>query len=222
MTTLRIYDIGDGEVLALDLRHLFDLLAPRSLEASWKVSPVRVEYPTLGRSFDEFMVTGKGGDQLERLAASGMLVSGPALAEYAHGTPQVIWGQFVATHHEQTGTWVVIRAIDSTFYEVTTSDDMVLAKIRSTYKDVRVASGPVASAPIPRVPREGTRRMYQIDWFRDGEKVSKWALHADDEQDAIARVEAKCAVHPEVDFPRDGTTARVLLINFPYNPEDYA
>jgi hypothetical protein len=36
MTTLRIYDYRNG-VLALDLRDLIDLLAPRSIEASWGV-----------------------------------------------------------------------------------------------------------------------------------------------------------------------------------------
>jgi hypothetical protein len=35
----------------------------------------------------------------------------------------------VATLPEQMDAWVVIRAIDSTFYEVTTSDEEVLAKI---------------------------------------------------------------------------------------------
>jgi hypothetical protein len=149
MTTLRIYDLRDGGVLALDLRDLIDLLAPRSLESSWTVSPVKVENPTLGRGFDEFMVTGQRGDELERLAAGGSLVSGPMPAEYAHAIHQVIWGQFVATFPEQTDAWIVIRAIDSTFYEVTTSDDMVVAKIMSAYKDVRVPSGPVASTPVP-------------------------------------------------------------------------
>jgi len=41
MTTLRISDYRD-HVLALGLRDLIDLLAPRSLEASWTVSPVRL------------------------------------------------------------------------------------------------------------------------------------------------------------------------------------
>jgi hypothetical protein len=37
MATLRIYDYDNG-VLAVDLRHLLDLLAPRSLEATWTVT----------------------------------------------------------------------------------------------------------------------------------------------------------------------------------------
>lgn len=159
MTTLRIYDLRNGRGLALDLRDLIDLLAPRSLEASWTVSPVNVECPTLGRSIDQFEMTGPGRpgqDLLEVLAANGSSVSGVTFSEAAHEARQVIWGQFVATQPEQKDAWVVIRAIDSTFYEITTSDEMVLAKIRSAYKDVRVALGPVTSAPIPRVPHEGT------------------------------------------------------------------
>ena len=109
MTTLRIYDYRDSGVLALDLRDLVGLLVPRSLEANWTVLPVRLKYPELGRTLDEFMVTGPGGDQLERLAASGSSVGGQLFAEYARATHQVIWGQFVATVPEQVGPWVVIK-----------------------------------------------------------------------------------------------------------------
>jgi hypothetical protein len=155
MTTLRIYDYRHG-VLALDLRDLIDVLAPRSIEASWTVSPVKLENPELGRSIDEFMITGPGRPSegaLELLASGGSSVSGLKFAEYAHATWQVIWGQFVGILPAQSDIWVVIRAIDSTFYEVTTSDDVVLAKIKSAYKDVRVASGPVASTRIIETPR---------------------------------------------------------------------
>jgi hypothetical protein len=157
MTTLRIYDLREGRVLALDLRDLIDLLAPHSLEASWIVSPVKVEDPTLGRTFDQFeTVPGLAGeDNLETVAINGAAVNGIALSKYAHETRQVIWGQFVATLPEQADVWVAIRAIDSTFYEVSTSDEEVLARIRSAYQDVRVAPGPVFSTPFPQLPREG-------------------------------------------------------------------
>jgi hypothetical protein len=142
MTTLRIYDYRDNGALALDLRDLIDLLAPRSLRANWTVAPVTLNDPKLG-PVDEFMMTGPrdpGEDQLELLAASGVSVTGAKLAEAARAAFQVIWGQFTATLPEQSDAWVVIRAIDSTFYEVTSSDQFVLSAIRSTYKDVRAAS----------------------------------------------------------------------------------
>ncbi len=153
MTTLRIYDCRE-HALAVDLRDLIDLLAPRSLEASWTASPVRMNHPDRGISVDEFLMTGTGKpgqDQLEQLAASGSSVSGARISEAAHEAWQVIWGQFTATLPELSDAWVVIRAIDSTFYEVTSSDDAVLNAIRSTYKDVRAAPGPVTSAPIERI-----------------------------------------------------------------------
>jgi hypothetical protein len=153
MTMLRIHDYRNG-VLALDLRDLIDLLAPRSLEANWIVSPVTLNYPQLDRSLDNFMMTGPGEpgqDQLEQLAASRSSVNGIMISEAAHAAWQVVWGQFVATLPGQKESWVVIRAIDSTFYEVTSADEVVLNAIRSAYKDVRVAPGPATSAPIERV-----------------------------------------------------------------------
>ena len=77
------------------------------------------------------------------------------MAELAKATDQVIWGEFVAVLPQQNGIWVTARAIDSTFYEVTTVDATVLDTIKSTYKDVRVATGPVTSAPIAEIPPEG-------------------------------------------------------------------
>jgi hypothetical protein len=82
MATLRIYNY-DGGVLAVDLRHLFDLLVPRSLQATWTVSPVEGE---------EFFATGQGGDQLDALARNRSPVSGAILAELAKATVQVIGG----------------------------------------------------------------------------------------------------------------------------------
>jgi len=153
MTTLRIYDYRDTGVLALGLRDLIDLLAPRSLEASWTVSPVRLNCPEHG-PIDEFMVTGPGDpgeDQLERFAANGSSVSGARFADAVHEAWHIIWGQFTGTFPQQSDAWVVIRVIDSTFYEVTSSDEAVLNTIRSTYKDVRVALDPVTSVPIDRI-----------------------------------------------------------------------
>ncbi|GLR87622.1 hypothetical protein [Bradyrhizobium iriomotense] len=100
------------------------------------------------------MMTGSGEpgqDQLEQLAAGGFPTNGTVLLGAAREAWQVIWGRFTATLPGQSDAWVIIRAIDSTFYEVTSSDEAVLNIIRSTYKDVRVTPGPVTSAPIERI-----------------------------------------------------------------------
>lgn len=138
MTTLRIYDLKQ-HVLALDLRDLLRLLAPRSFEANWVVSTVKSSKPR----HEWFEATGEGGEQLEELAQHNAQLSGSELAALAENTQQVIWGEFVGSEQTQTDkTWVTIRAIDSTFYEIDTDDEAVLSKINSIYKDVRTGEAP--------------------------------------------------------------------------------
>lgn len=138
MKTLRVYDLND-HVLALDLRDLLRLLAPRSLETNWVVSRVKSSKP----GHEWFEATGEGGEQLEGLAKDNAQLSGSELAALAENTWQVIWGEFVGWAPTQSDKpWVIIRAVDSTFYEVDTDDETVLSKISSTYKDFRVGEPP--------------------------------------------------------------------------------
>lgn len=141
MTTLRIYDLKQ-HVLALDLRDLLRLLAPGSFEANWVVSTVKSSKP----GHEWFEATGEGGEQLEELARHDARLSGSELAALAETTRQVIWGEFVGWGPTRSDrTWMTIRAIDSTFYEIDTDDEAVLSKINATYKDVRTGEAPVTS-----------------------------------------------------------------------------
>ncbi|WP_237151781.1 hypothetical protein [Oryzibacter oryziterrae] len=132
MTKLRVYDEHD-HLLALDLRDLLKLLAPRSLAARWTVAPVR-EADGEAR----FEATGEEGERLERLAQVGATVTGQELAAMAAKVGQVIWGEFVGMETTAPGSpWVIIRAIDSTCYEIETDDMAVLNKVKVTYRQVR-------------------------------------------------------------------------------------
>ncbi|KAA0695593.1 hypothetical protein DTW90_21630 [Neorhizobium sp. P12A] len=88
----------------------------------------------------------KGGEWLEGLAQDDGELSGSDLVTIAENTRQVIWGEFVGSAPTQSNKpWVVIRAVDSTFYEIDSDDEAVLNKIRSTYKDVRTGEAPTTS-----------------------------------------------------------------------------
>ncbi len=138
MITLRIYDLDRG-FLALDLRHLLDLLSPRSLQASWVISTVKC----LGTGWEWFEATGETREALESLAQDDSVLTGRDMVQLAKNTRQVIWGKFTGMFPVASDeAWVTIQAIDSTFYEVTSADERVLSKIRSTYKDVRPADRP--------------------------------------------------------------------------------
>ncbi|GES53735.1 hypothetical protein Rhsp01_63510 [Rhizobium sp. NBRC 114257] len=141
MATLRIYDLRE-HVLALDLRDLLRILAPQSLEASWIVSTVKSSKP----GYEWFEATGEGGEQLERLAQDNSQLSGSDLAALAENTRQVIWGEFIGLASTRLDkAWVIIRAIDSTYYEVASEDETVLNKIGFAYKDVRAGEARVTS-----------------------------------------------------------------------------
>ena len=98
MTTLRIYDLKQ-EVLALDLRDLLRLLAPKSLEANWIVSTVKSSTP----GHEWFEATGEGGERLEGLAQNNAQLSGSDLAALPENTRQVIGASSSACRtHNQT------------------------------------------------------------------------------------------------------------------------
>ena len=130
MEKLRIFDLDDFG-LAFDLRDVLLVLAPRSLAAKWTI-----------RTPDawSFEATGAGGERLEELAEVSAQISGDELLAIADYTVQVIWADFVgALFDEPSQEWLIIRAVDSSFFEIETSDPAALATIRSAFKDVRVA-----------------------------------------------------------------------------------
>ena len=138
MSVLEIHDKkpatnGLGSFLSFDLRDIINQLAPLSLQAVWIVCPVK-----FFKSDEElFEATDVGGKSLEKLAESDSLISGLELAAIAEKTRQVIWGQFIGHLPNSSEPWVVISAIDSTFYEIISDDETVLSKIRSGFSDIR-------------------------------------------------------------------------------------
>lgn len=132
MATLRIYDL-DGGALAVHLSQLIDLLAPKSLDAEWTVAPIRSD------GEDKFEATGSGAEELEELVETFMPISGMALLIVSTNTHQIVWGEFIAILPGESGPWLTLRAIDSTFYEIGTDDEAVLNALRSAFKDVRNA-----------------------------------------------------------------------------------
>lgn len=137
MPTLRIHDLDDG-MLAVELRRLIELLAPRSLRGAWRILQM-----TPGLPPGKFEANGRGGEQLEALAVIGVRIRGHTLAALAKETNQVIWGEFAGSLYGTKGApWVTIRFIDSTFCEVETYDEAVLDTIKSSFRDVRQGDAP--------------------------------------------------------------------------------
>ncbi|MFK3963376.1 hypothetical protein ACI2KT_07290 [Ensifer adhaerens] len=135
MKTLRIYGPPEA-ALPFDLRDILQRLATRSLRASWRVSAV-------GAGYQWFDATGPGGDVLESWAQSGSMIEGRHLAAAAQDVLQIIWGEFTGfLPGTPNSPWIVIRAIDSTFYEITTDDETVLQRVETGFQGARRSDAP--------------------------------------------------------------------------------
>jgi hypothetical protein len=91
---------------------------------------------------DEFMVSGAdAADELEKLAKSRMVISGQRLIEIAKDVRQIIMGEFRGYETtSSTAPWIIVIAFDSTWFEVRSTDDAALARLKVAFKDVRPVS----------------------------------------------------------------------------------
>jgi hypothetical protein len=120
VTLLSIWDDADG-VLALDLKDLMALVAPRDLNDLWFVRGVE--------ALDE-------ENALNRLSDSKTPIQGSDLAALAQKVDQVIDGEFGCPASAEP-TRVLFRAVDSTCWEVVTDDEQLLRRVRAQFRDVR-------------------------------------------------------------------------------------
>jgi len=122
MNGVMIKDLeSERRVLAVDLRHVLSTLGPRALASDWQVREVWAE----------------GDSKAELEAFDGrQSVPGSRLAALAQNVSQVIDGEFSAFESGQKVPWVVVEAVDSTYYAVRSDDSAVLAQIRSAFHDV--------------------------------------------------------------------------------------
>jgi hypothetical protein len=134
MPTLQIHDmLTDHGVLAVDLRHVLAALKQRAANAGWEIGAVTAFEEDLWAIGDEDAVL-----KLGAMATSGERVPGQILKALANKISQVIWGEFRAFDHAKLTPWVIIRAIDSSFYEVQSEDLDVIKSIWSAFTDVRI------------------------------------------------------------------------------------
>jgi len=127
MPTLTIHDTDPAGCLAFDLRDILAVLRPYAENADWEVD----------HADEDFRATGKDTRPIRALVDSGERVSGKILSSLAEDIHQVIWGEFRAFKGSATTPWTIVRAIDSSYFEIETNDDEVVALIQQRFNCVR-------------------------------------------------------------------------------------
>jgi hypothetical protein len=124
MHTIKIRDlVPGGGYLAFDLRHVLEALGEPALESSWRIEGLWATDDTEAK-------------QLESLADRHQRVSGRALKDAADNVVQVIDGRFTAFALGQDEPWVIVEAIDSSYYTVRSREQAILETIRDRFRDV--------------------------------------------------------------------------------------
>jgi len=125
VTGVEIHDRAPAGPLAFDLRDILAALGARPRTLSWTCSGVEC--------------VGDGAGELHRIADSGTDVDGATLARLAASISQVMDGDFFGRREPGAPPDIIIKAVDSTLWEVFADAD-ALAAIRRRFADVRPAA----------------------------------------------------------------------------------
>ena len=123
MRGITITDHNDGNVLTVDLVDILHVLGSCIEDTEWEIAAVEAVGTT-------------AADKLQRLGDSKARVPGRTLLELAATVTQVIDGQFVGYRPGQDPPWIILRAIDSSAYDVQSEDEDVISRMREHFKSV--------------------------------------------------------------------------------------
>ena len=123
MLGVRISDIDDRNILTVDLEKILELFAEAAESSEWQVSDVEA--------------TGDAAaGELHQLSDVNAKVPGSRLMRLASEINQIIDGTFSGYRSGESEPWIVISAVDSSFFEVLTDDLSVLNQVRKRFNDV--------------------------------------------------------------------------------------
>lgn len=128
MRGVTISDLNEQNVLSVDLADLLHLLGERILRSHWRISGVEA----LG---------GAAADELQRLSDVQSKIDGQSLIKLAADVDQVVEGEFQGFRDGDARPWIIIRAIDSSAYDVLTDDDRIVEQIRDRFRTVSEIPG---------------------------------------------------------------------------------
>jgi len=124
MIKLKINPPVGGGGLGFDLRDLLPLLGPRAVSSSWLVSDLNYV------SRDDKSIPAFQGLEEDKIPGPDIIGALPNLL-------QVIDGVFKAYENKNAGEpWVVLRAVDSSWWEVCTQDRTIVQAVRHRFENV--------------------------------------------------------------------------------------
>jgi hypothetical protein len=125
MKGLKITDSRQTELggfLKFDLKEVFSAIGDPVSVSTWRCHNVEC--------------IGENAERLHELSEEGQSVSGKELVQIVAGIFQTIDGEFEAYRDGKEDPWLVVNAVDSSWFEVLSADSAVLESIKSSFQDV--------------------------------------------------------------------------------------
>jgi hypothetical protein len=113
---------GDVGCLDFDLADILKALGARALRSDWRA--------------EDLNCFGESDAELEALSEASAPIPGARLLDVAKRLTQVIDGAFLGTEPGASEPWVVVKAVDSSWWEVWTDDVAAVATLRGRFRAV--------------------------------------------------------------------------------------
>jgi hypothetical protein len=123
MRGITILDRDERGTMAVELNELLQLVGPPVRESDWELKNVEC-------------VGGSAATDCHRLSNSGQRISGDQVIRLAAGVDQFIDGEFEAYRKDAPRPWLIIRAVDSSAYDVESEDTRLLRRIQERFRNV--------------------------------------------------------------------------------------
>ena len=111
-----------GAFLTFDLKEIFSAIGDPVSVSTWRCHNVEC--------------TGENAQRLYEVSEEGESISGKELVQIVAGIFQTIDGEFEAYRDGKEDPWLVVNAVDSSWFEVLSMDSAVLERIRSSFQHV--------------------------------------------------------------------------------------
>ncbi|MBP0021155.1 MAG: hypothetical protein J7647_26835 [Cyanobacteria bacterium SBLK] len=126
MKGLEITDTTEDNFLSVDLFEILTQIGSLVEESEWYLADLEC----FGESAEEMM----------DLADNKTHISGQKMLELSAQLTQIIDGIFTGHQQDREHPWIVIQSIDSSAYEVFSTDQTTLSNIKQHFKNVREIS----------------------------------------------------------------------------------
>lgn len=113
---------ANSNILAVNLTDILQLLGPQLATTEWEISDIEC--------------FGNNRERLYQIANTQTRVSGEILLQIATNITQITEGTFTCYPDKGSQPSIIVRAVDSSAYDVESSDEAILTKLRQRYQNV--------------------------------------------------------------------------------------